>query len=88
MVLFGEIEERLYRFPAIDPPSFRLRVEQELATESFRSTGYYTGASAGLAERRAPTTAPAASALGAWPVTAAMKSSRSEREQVEVGTAP
>ena len=30
MALFGEIEERLYRFPAIDPPSFRLRVEQEL----------------------------------------------------------
>ncbi len=26
-VLFDEIEPQLYRFPAIDPPSFRLRVE-------------------------------------------------------------
>lgn len=27
---FGEIEPLLYRFPAIDPPSFRRRVEEEL----------------------------------------------------------
>lgn len=29
--LFDEIEPALYRFPAIDPPSFRARVKRELA---------------------------------------------------------
>jgi hypothetical protein len=29
--LFSRIEPELYRFPAIDPPSFRARVERELA---------------------------------------------------------
>jgi len=31
LVLFGEIEPQLYRFPAVDPPSFRRRVEAALA---------------------------------------------------------
>jgi len=30
MELFGAIEDQLYRFPAIDPPSFRRRVEAAL----------------------------------------------------------
>lgn len=30
---FEEIEPRLYRFPAIDPPAFRARVEQALTLE-------------------------------------------------------
>ena len=29
---FEEIEEQLYRFPAIDPPAFRARVEDFVAT--------------------------------------------------------
>ena len=29
--LFDQIEPELYRFPAIDPASFRARVERELA---------------------------------------------------------
>ena len=31
---FGEIEPELYRFPAIDPPSFRRRVESAFPVES------------------------------------------------------
>jgi hypothetical protein len=33
----GEIEDELYRYPAVDPPSFRARVEEVLRR---RGTGF------------------------------------------------
>ncbi|MGI8886497.1 MAG: hypothetical protein ACR2G9_06245 [Gaiellaceae bacterium] len=33
LAYFDEIEPELYRFPAVDPPSFRRRVETALALD-------------------------------------------------------
>ena len=40
---FEEIEPLLYRFPAIDPPAFRARVERTLSLQRERSRGIDRG---------------------------------------------
>jgi hypothetical protein len=39
LAYFDEIESALYRFPAIDPPAFRTRVEKALTLERERTRG-------------------------------------------------